>query len=203
VIIGHFLSTSAHLGQHLALAQTSPTLWYLTRASAVSAYVLLTLSVIFGTMRGIARTARERLSWTVDEMHQFTASLMVGMMLIHMTTLKLDPFLPFSIANLLLPVNEPFQPLGVNFGVFAMYSIVVLAFSSWFRRFISYQIWRAIHYISFVAFILVTVHGWLSGSDTNEQWMRAVYIASAASVAFLVFVRLFSRGAPSSSSATA
>ena len=190
--------------QHIQLviaAKTSPTLWYLTRATAVAAYILLTLTVIFGTLRSIARNARERLSWMVDELHQFTALLMVFMMLAHLTTLNLDPFLPFSIANLLLPINEPYQPLAVNFGVFAMYAVVVLSLTSWFKRFIAYRVWRMVHYLSFVAFALVTLHGWLGGSDVGEPWMRAVYFASAASVVFLILVRLFS-GAPQSSLGT-
>ncbi len=193
-------STQAHLGHPLAAA-VSPTLWYLTRATAVAAYVLLTLSVILGMLRGIARNARERLSWTVDEMHQFTATLMVVMMLAHLVTLIFDPFLPFTILNLLLPLNEPYRPLAVNLGVFAMYAVVTVALSSWLRRFVAQRVWRSLHYISFVAFALVTLHGWLGGSDAGEPWMRGVYFASAASVVFLIFVRLFS-GAPQSSTSS-
>jgi sulfoxide reductase heme-binding subunit YedZ len=192
---------SAQLLSHSTLAEVSPTLWYLTRASAFSAYLLLTASVILGMLRSIARTARERLSWVVDEVHQYAATLMVVMLLVHLITLHLDPFLPFSILNLLIPINEPYRPTGVNLGVFALYTVVVVALSSWLRRAMTYGAWRLLHYLSFVTFALVTLHGWLSGSDTDEPWMHAIYLASAVSVAFLVLVRLFA-GA-SSTSATA
>ena len=88
--------------------------------------------------------------------------------------------------------------MAVNLGVFALYSVSVVALSSWLRRFVAHRTWRALHYVSFVAFALVTLHGWLGGSDAGEPWMRGLYFASAASVVFLIFVRLFS-GAPHSS----
>src|SRR5215472_3140882 len=78
-----------------AAAAASPTLWYVTRAMAVSAYVALTLSVMLGMLRTIARNSRERLSWVVDELHQFIATLAGVLIAGHLVTLLLDPFLPF------------------------------------------------------------------------------------------------------------
>ena len=177
--------------------------WYLTRAMAVSAYLALSFSVILGMLRSVARKASERVSWVVDELHQFIATLAGLFVLGHLVTLKLDSFMPFSLINLLLPVAEPYQPLATAFGVFGLYAMVLLLASSWLRRRIRYSWWRGIHYISFVAFALVTIHGWLAGSDSTEPWMRAIYAASAASVTFLILVRLFVGAPPVSASSRA
>jgi len=174
--------------------------WYLTRAMAVSAYLALSFSVILGMLRSVARKASERVSWVVDELHQFIATLAGLFVLGHLVTLKLDSFMPFSLINLLLPVGEPYQPLATAFGVFGLYAMVLLLASSWLRRRIRYSWWRGIHYISFVAFALVTLHGWIGGSDSGEPWMRAIYAASTASVAFLLLVRLFVGGSTVSAS---
>ncbi len=48
-----------------------------------------------------------------------------------------------------------------------------------------------LHYLSFVAFILVTAHGLLAGSDTNEPWMRGIYAGAAGAFAILALMRLF------------
>jgi predicted ferric reductase len=175
--------------------------WYLTRAMAVSAYLALSFSVILGMLRAVARKASERLSWVVDELHQFIATLAGLFVLGHLVTLKIDTFLPFSLINLLLPVAEPYKPVAVAFGVFGLYTMILLLASSWLRRRLRYSWWRAIHYVSFVAFALVTIHGWLAGSDSTEPWMRAIYAASAASVIFLILVRLFV-GAPNVSASS-
>lgn len=180
----------AAAAQVTAARTASPTLWYVTRATGVAAYIALSLSVALGMLRTIARNARERLSWVVDELHQFIATLAGVLVLGHLAALALDPFLPFSITNLLLPVAEPYRPLAVNLGVLSFYSIVVLLVSSWVRRRLPYKAWRSLHYVSFVAFALVTAHGWLAGSDSGEPWMRAVYGFAAAAIVFMTLARM-------------
>jgi predicted ferric reductase len=172
-------------------AATSITfLWYLTRAMAVAAYVALLASVILGMLRSIARTSGERLTWVVDELHQVVATLTGLLVAGHLLALKFDPFLPFSVANLLLPIDEPYRPLAVILGVFALYAMAVTLVSSWLRRRLPYGFWRTLHYVSFVAFALVTAHGWLAGSDAGEPWMRGLYVGGSMAVGFLVLMRV-------------
>jgi methionine sulfoxide reductase heme-binding subunit len=183
-------------------ATSDPTLWYLTRALAVAAYVALSLSIALGMLRSIARTSRERLSWIFDEMHQFIA-LLAGIFVIgHLLTLVFDPFLTFTFANLYIPIDEPYRPQAVSYGVFALYGMVSLLFSSWWRRNLPYGFWRALHYVSFVAYALVTLHGFQAGSDSSEPWMIAIYGGSVSAILFLIVIRLIARQ-PGSTPATA
>ncbi len=174
----------------LVRASASPMMWYLTRALAVAAYILLTVSVLIGALRSVASQARERVSWVVDELHQFVAALATLLVLGHLATLLVDPYLPFSVKNVFLPLNEPYRPFAVILGVLAFYVMVALLLSSWFRSFMPYWVWRAVHYLSFVAFILVTAHGLLAGSDAGESWMHGIYVGSAAGVGFVTLFRL-------------
>ncbi|WIG60808.1 MAG: hypothetical protein OJF49_003556 [Ktedonobacterales bacterium] len=187
ILMGHSVSATLVV----AAAQSSTTLWYVTRATALAAYVTLSASVILGMLRTIARRASERVSWRVDELHQFIATLAGVFVLGHLLALKFDSYLPFSLANLLLPINEPYRPTAVVVGVFALYTLVPILLTSWLRRRMRYGVWRAVHYISFVCFVLVTIHGWLAGSDSGEPWMRAIYAGASAMVVFLLLARLF------------
>ena len=187
ILMGHSVSATLVV----TAAQSSTTLWYVTRATAVAAYVTLSASVILGMLRTIARRASERVSWRVDELHQFIATLAGVFVLGHLLALKFDSYLPFSLANLLLPINEPYRPAAVVVGVFALYTLVPILLTSWLRRRLRYGLWRAVHYISFVCFVLVTAHGWLAGSDSGEPWMRAIYAGASAMVVFLLLARLF------------
>jgi predicted ferric reductase len=184
-----------------ATATPSPVLWYLTRTMGVSAYVALSFSVILGMLRVVARKSSERISWVVDELHQFVATLAGLLVVGHLVALLLDPFMPFSLINLLLPVNEPYSPTAVAFGIFAFYSMVLLLLSSWLRKRMAYALWRFIHYVSFFAFVMVTLHGWIAGSDSGEPWMRAIYAGASSVVVFLTLVRFFV-GAPSGAAAS-
>jgi predicted ferric reductase len=172
-------------------AQDDPVLWYLTRTTAVAAYVARTFSVILGMLRAIARTSGERLSWVVDELHTFIASLAGGLIAGHLISLKLDSFIPFTFNNLFIPGDQPYRPLATTLGIFAFYTMTVVLVSSWFRALIPYRFWRFLHVFSFVAFGLVTAHGLLGGSDAGEPWQRALYGMAIGAVGFLTLLRLF------------
>jgi predicted ferric reductase len=173
-------------------ATASPTLWYVTRTMAVSSYIALTFSVVLGMLRSIARTSKEGISWVADELHQFVATLAGLLVLGHLVSLRLDPFLPFSWTNLLLPLDEPYRPTAVILGVFAVYAMAVTLVSSWLRRRMPYAFWRNLHYLSFVAFLLATLHGLQAGSDAQEPWMRGIYAFAAGAVGYLVLMRVYS-----------
>lgn len=173
-----------------AATVASPTLWYITRAAAVSAYALLTLTVALGILRSIARDLSVRVGWALDEAHQFLSLLAGAFILLHLGTLAFDPYITFSLTNLLFPFAQPYRPLATDLGVLALYTLVIVLVSSWLRHRMSYRIWRGIHYVSFATFFLVTLHGLLAGADAAQPWMHAVYIGSAAAIVFLVFFRI-------------
>jgi predicted ferric reductase len=189
----HIAVSSMALNEFLVAHRESgvnPTLWYVTRAAGVSAYVLLAIVVDLGILLSLARQLETHVSWVFDELHQFLSLLTAALVALHLGALLIDPFLTFSLANLLLPLSEPYQPLGITLGVFGLYALLVLLASSWLRRFLPRRFWRGLHYLSFVALLLVTAHGVLAGSDADLGWMRSVYFAASASALFLTAMRL-------------
>ncbi|HEY8323202.1 MAG TPA: ferric reductase-like transmembrane domain-containing protein [Ktedonobacterales bacterium] len=173
-----------------ATAASNPFMWYATRAAAVSAYILLTLTVLMGLARSLTRAARIRVSWLVEENHQILAVIAAVFVGLHLLTLVLDPLIPFSLLNLLLPVAEPYSPLAVSLGVIALYGMIAVLLSSWLRHRMSYRTWRTLHYASFITFCLVTAHGIFSGSDSGQAWMTAIYDISAGLVALGMLTRI-------------
>jgi sulfoxide reductase heme-binding subunit YedZ len=177
-----------------ALANADPTtLWYVTRAAAISAYILLTLTAGLGLLRNTVRAARVRsagLIWLLDEAHQYTAALATVFVALHLVSLLFDPVVPFTFTNLLVPIDEPYRQTAVNLGVFSLYTLGAVLLSSWMRRSLPYGLWRGLHFASFLAFVLVTLHGILAGADSTQPWMQAVYGVAAGAVMLLVGVRL-------------
>lgn len=199
------MSETARL--HLAIAAlqagSDPRLWYVTRAAGVCAYVLLALGTSLGLFQSLGRTLEVRAGWVVVELHQFVALLAAAFVALHLVALALDPFLHFSLSNLVLPVAEPYRPFWVALGVLGLYALVIVLLSSWLRKYLPYAFWRGLHMTSFVVFALVTLHGIQSGTDTSQPWMKAVYFASLAVVIFLTGIRfiiwLSTEPAPSTS----
>lgn len=172
---------------------TNPLLWYATRAAAVSAYVTLAVTVMWGIVRSLVRVSHVRSRWAIwllDEVHPFLELLPAAFVALHSLSLVFDPLIPFSLLNLLLPLGEPYRPVAVALGVLALYGLAIVLLSSWLRRYISHARWRALHYTSFAVFALVTLHGLLAGSDAGQPWMRMVYLAGSGVVAALVVARI-------------
>jgi predicted ferric reductase len=184
------------LAAHAATTATSanPLLWYITRAAAVCAYVLLSATVLLGLVRALARVRRLRapgVLWLLDEAHPWLAVLTMAFVALHLLSLLFDPLIPFAPLNLLLPIAEPYRPLAVDFGVLAFYGLLIVLLSSWLRRYLAYARWRALHYTSFAVFALVTLHGLLAGSDASQPWMRLVYLGAGGAVVALAAIRVF------------
>jgi methionine sulfoxide reductase heme-binding subunit len=172
----------------------NPFLWYVTRAAAVSAYVTLSATVILGLLRSLARVSRLRNSralWLLDELHPYLAVLTVAFVVFHLLSLIFDPLIPFSLLNLALPLDQPYRPLPVDLGVLALYGLLVVWLSSWMKRRIAYASWRTLHYTSFIAFLLVTLHGVFAGSDSGERWMILLYLGISSVVGILILARIF------------
>lgn len=167
-----------------------PTLWYVTRAAALAAYITMTIGILLGLVRTAIRRSGDRIPWLLDEFHQFVELLAGVLILTHLVTLLLDPFLPFSLVNLLVPLNEPYRPTAILVGIVANYTIIVVLLTSWIKRFIPYAFWRTLHYLSFVAFAAVTLHGWLAGSDSGEPWAPVLYICGGTAVVLMLALRL-------------
>jgi methionine sulfoxide reductase heme-binding subunit len=174
-------------------APVNPFMWYVTRAAASSSYITLTLLVILGLTRSMMRLSGGRAGWWLDEAHQFLALLTAGLIGLHLVSLLFDALKPFSVANLLIPLGEPYRPFAVGLGVVMMYGMAAVLASSWLRRRVGHARWRLIHYLSFLVFAGVTAHGILAGSDSGQSWMIFVYVAAAISVSLLTFIRIFSR----------
>ncbi|HEY1387422.1 MAG TPA: ferric reductase-like transmembrane domain-containing protein [Ktedonobacterales bacterium] len=175
-------------------ATANPFLWYVTRAAATSAYITLSITVIIGLFRSLARVSRlrnARALWLLDELHPYLAVLTLALVVFHLLSLVFDPLIPFSLFNLLLPFDQPYRPLAVDLGVLALYGLAVVWLSSWVKRRIAYASWRALHYTGFVAFLLVTLHGIFAGSDSGEPWMRMLYLGISGVVTLLILARIF------------
>jgi DMSO/TMAO reductase YedYZ heme-binding membrane subunit len=60
--------------------------------------------------------------------------------------------------------------------------------SFWVRTWTGQKVWRAVHYLSFVVFVLVAVHALLAGTDVDA--LRYWYAGSAIVVLFLSVLRI-------------
>jgi predicted ferric reductase len=165
-------------------------LWYVTRAAGVVAYLLLWLSTAWGlaVSSKILDPLLQRF-FTYD-MHQFISLLALGFIALHVVVLLADKYLPFSIAQVLVPFVAPYRPVWVGVGVIGFYLTLLVSVTFYLRQRIGYHMFRVIHYASFVAYLTALAHGLLAGTDSSLATVQLMYAASALVVIFLFIYRI-------------
>jgi sulfoxide reductase heme-binding subunit YedZ len=168
---------------------SSPIDWYAARAAGIAAYLVLTLVVALGlTMSGKARSSKWP-KFAVEDVHRF-AGLLVGFFVsLHVLTIAVDSYLPFSPVQILVPLTSRYRPLWTGLGIVAAELLLALALTNRYRRRLPYRVWRRLHYLNFAVWAAATVHGLGSGTDRNAPWLLLLYAASTATVAALVLWR--------------
>jgi methionine sulfoxide reductase heme-binding subunit len=162
--------------------KSDPTFWILARASGITAYLLLTTTVLAGLLLR-ARPFGSRLkAASVTDVHRFLSLLALGAVGIHGVALVLDRAVSIAIQALLVPGLAGYRPVWTSLGVVAgeLMALLVLSFSV--RRRIGPKAWRRFHYVAYAAFAAASVHGITAGSDTSQTWARVLYASSLAAV---------------------
>ncbi len=161
--------------------KNDPTLWLLARASGITAYALLTASVLAGLVLK-ARPFRSLKPAAVTDTHRFLALLGLGAIGLHGVTLVFDHTVHLGPAALVVPGASPYRPLPVGIGVLAAELMVVVYASFALRRRIGTKNWRRLHWATYAIFAAATVHGLAAGTDSTQPWALAVYLAAVGAV---------------------
>jgi methionine sulfoxide reductase heme-binding subunit len=173
--------------------KTDPTFWLLARASGLTAYSLLTASVLAGLVLKSRPFGRALRPAPTTDVHRFLALLGLGMLAVHGGTLLLDQTLRMPLAGLFVPGASPYRAAAVATGVVAAELMALIYLSFFLRRKIGARNWRRLHWATYLVFLLATVHGFASGTDSAQPWAHDLYLGAVGSVAFATAWRALGR----------
>jgi predicted ferric reductase len=180
--IGHWLGATS--------AVDSQVYWYMARSAGIVAYLLLWGSVAWGLMvsnkilDGIVKPP------AVYELHKTLSILALVVGMFHGFILLGDTYMKFTIFDILIPFVSPYQPFWVGLGILGLYLTAILVVSFYIKKRIGHRAWRLLHYSSFLVWIMTSLHGLMSGTDSKLLLMQVMYTAAIASVSYLLFYRI-------------
>lgn len=164
--------------------------WDVARAGGFTAYILMMLSVAVGLALTMHWQSPKWPRLINSELHNFLALLGTVFIGIHVLAVWVDPFTRFGWAEVFLPFVSHYRPLWMAFGIVALYLGIAIGISTWLRPWIGYKWWRGLHVLTLLAFILTTIHGIATGSDTRTWWGVLIYGGSVLIVGSLLWQRL-------------
>jgi sulfoxide reductase heme-binding subunit YedZ len=159
--------------------------WYVTRAAGIIAYLLLWFSMVWGL--GVASKIFDKMldRPSTYDFHEFISLLAIGFTLLHILVLALDRYLPYSTVQILIPFLSPYRPLWVGIGVISFYIVLLVTVTFYLRSRIGSGAFRAIHTLSLLSYVGVTLHGLYAGTDAALPAMQLLYAGTGLVVIFL------------------
>ena len=163
--------------------------WDVARAGGLTAYTLLTASVVVGLALSLRIQSARWPRLINNALHNYL-TLLGGIFLgIHILAVAVDPFTHFGVSALLVPLASTYRPVGMALGIVGLYLALAIGLSTWLRPRIGYALWRKLHVLTLALYAFATVHGIMTGTDTRSWWAVGMYGASILVVGALTAVR--------------
>ncbi len=170
--------------------------WYLSRATGLVAFGLLTASVAFGLTLSTRLFGRTIAPVWLTELHRFLGALSVIATGAHIATLLADSYVQFRLIDFVVPFAARWKPGALAWGVVAFWLLLAIEVTSLMMKRIPRKLWRMVHMTSFALFGAAVVHGLRAGTDGSTALVQTGAIATVMIVLFLGLVRLLApRGA--------
>ncbi len=167
--------------------------WYVARAAGITAWLMLTASVLWGVvLSSDAFRGRRRPAWLLD-IHRWLGALTVSFVAIHIGALVADSYTHFAIADLTIPFASQWRTGAVALGVVAMWLLATVHVTSLAVRRLPRRVWRGIHLTSYAAFWLTSLHAAYAGTDRANRLYQVTAVASVGAVAWAAIYRLAHR----------
>ncbi len=169
---------------------SNPVDWYAARAAGITAYLLLSGVVLIGLTMSAKKTFPRWPRFAVEDVHRFGGILVGTFVSIHIVTIAIDSWLPFSFASLIVPFTARYRPIWVGLGIAAAELLLAIAITNHYRRRLPYRIWRRAHYLNFAVWTAATFHGLGSGTDRSAPWALSLYAIAGSAVSAAVLWRV-------------
>ena len=177
-------------------AATSQYLWFLSRSSGVALLVLFSVVIVLGVATRLGSAPRWLARFAVAELHRTLSLFAVAVLVLHVVTAILDPYVTIGWAATVLPFASPYRTLAIGLGTLAVDLAGAVLVTSLVRARLSYRAWRAVHWLAYLAWPAAFVHSLMAGGDLGIWWVALAECGCAAMVASAVIVRLLTRAGP-------
>ncbi len=171
------------------LSSTDKHFWYLSRASGIVSYSLFWLAMVFGLLLS-TRLGKAFNAARVFALHQYLSLIAVGFAAFHASILLADNFLNLNLWQILLPFGFQTERIGVALGQLGFWLLFICAFSFYIKQYLGQSVWRWLHFLTFMAYMLISIHVFMVGSDSRALPLLSFYAGSQTVVFLLMSYRL-------------
>jgi sulfoxide reductase heme-binding subunit YedZ len=173
--------------------------WLVSRASAIVALILISMSVLIGLTMSTNVIGRPGLKRTLASLHEhiaLTALLAIGT---HGLSLLGDHWLKPGWSGVTVPFAMSYRPQFTGVGIIGGYLAGLLGPSFYLRRRIGTRRWRRLHTLIVLVWVLSVAHTLGAASDAHTVWLQVLVFAPGVPIVYLLVMRVLrpaARGTP-------
>jgi sulfoxide reductase heme-binding subunit YedZ len=160
-----------------AVAATSnhlPWMWLVSRGSGLVLLLLFTAVFVLGISTRLGSSSMAMPRFEVAELHRTLALFAVAMLILHVATAILDPYVSIGWWATILPFTSRYRPLALGLGTLAVDLGAAVLLTSLARRRLGHRLWRVVHWLAYLAWPLAFMHSVSAGGDMGIWWVAAL-----------------------------
>ncbi len=166
-----------------AVATSTSPLWFATRATGLTALVLLTGTVVLGIVTSVRFSSPAWPRFVTLSVHRSLSLLTITFTGLHVLTTVTDPFASIGPLSAVIPFTSGYRRLWLGLGAVAFDLLLAVLVTSLLRTRVGPRWWRAVHWASYACWPVALVHGLGTGTDGAARWVLALTAVCALSVA--------------------
>ncbi|MCX6762163.1 MAG: ferric reductase-like transmembrane domain-containing protein [Candidatus Moranbacteria bacterium] len=167
--------------------------WYIVRASALTGFLLLYISVFAGTVSCLPGIRKYFLRFGSLSFHCWISLQALIFAAIHGFSLLFHKFIPFGLADIFIPFHSDYEPFLVALGTVSLYLIIILITTSYARKYISQKLWRTIHFLNIALYFFSIIHALYLGTDLKSGLLREIFIWANGILILLLIYNIINR----------
>jgi len=164
--------------------------WFLARATGLTAFAALSLSIVSGEALRTSVLDFLASNRAMRALHDFTTTLWMPLLLAHVTTLILDRTAQIAVRDVVIPFQVGYGWWQIGLGTVAFDIVIVVTVTSWLRRWMNNTVWQWIHRTSYLAFVAMFFHAVYAGTDFSAPIVSAIAWSTALGLAVIGVARL-------------
>jgi len=170
---------------------TLPWMWLVSRGSGLVLLVLFTAVFVMGISTRIGSNSRSTPRFAMAELHRTFALFAAALLLLHVVTAILDPYVAIGWWATILPFTAHYRPLALGLGALAIDLGAAVLLTSVARKRVGHRLWRAVHWLAYLSWPFAFVHSLSAGGDMKIWWVAALVWGSACAVSVAIATRVF------------
>lgn len=158
-------------------------LWYASRATGLASLLLLTATLVLGTVNSARWVSPTWPRFAIATVHRNLSLLTVVFLTVHIATAIIDPYAGIGWLSAVLPFDSSYHRLWLGLGTVAFDLLIALIVSSLLRSRIDRRLWRAVHWAAYLCWPVAVVHGFqIGGADSRLSWVKILNLVCLAAV---------------------